>query len=100
MGLDVYTLQSEVESSKKNMIKLSIIIRVIKQEGLSWVVSPEINLVRLCLSQQWDKEEKMTPICCPRAAPLPSSPCSSPPFVMKRYLLSLREELTARETIN
>ncbi len=52
-------LHSAVGSGKqqKNMIKRSIIIRVIKQEGLSWAVSPKINLVRLCLSQQWDREE-------------------------------------------
>lgn len=42
---------------QKNIIKLSIIIRVIKQEGLSCTVSPKINLVQLCLSQQWDREE-------------------------------------------
>lgn len=52
-------LHSAVGSGErlKNMIKLSIIIRVIKQEGLSWAVSPKINSVRLCLSQQWDREE-------------------------------------------
>lgn len=52
-------LHSAVGSGEqqKNMIKLGIIIRVIKQEGLSWAVSPKINLVRLCLSRQWDREE-------------------------------------------
>lgn len=34
---------------QKNMIKPSIIIRVIKQEGLSWALSPKINVVWLCL---------------------------------------------------
>lgn len=52
-------LHSAVGSGEqqKNMIKLTIIIRVIKLEGLSWAVSPKINLVRLCLSQWWDREE-------------------------------------------
>lgn len=42
---------------QKNMIKPSIIIRVIKQDGLYWAASPKINWLWLCLSQQWDREE-------------------------------------------
>lgn len=42
---------------QKNMIKLSLIIEVIEQEGLSSTLSPKINFMCLCLSQHWDGEE-------------------------------------------